>query len=53
MREIAHAFDVPTARLQRIADRCRIAPACRIGRYRVYGPKQVKRLYAALQVANA
>jgi hypothetical protein len=53
LRELADFFEMPVAQLDRLATRYRIAPACRIGGVRVYGPKQVKRLYAALHVANA
>ena len=46
--ELAASFAVPLARLERIVRRHRIAPAFRLGRIRLYGPEQVRRIYAAV-----
>lgn len=45
--ELSMAFDVPLGRLRKIAAIQAINPACRIGRTWVYGPDQIRRLYAA------
>ena len=46
--ELAVAFEVPSTRLERLVARHRIDPACRIGATRVYGPKQIAVIFAAL-----
>jgi hypothetical protein len=50
--EIAGAFGVSSARVDRIVLRYRIAPACRIGRTRCYGPREVQRIHAILERAT-
>lgn len=51
--ELAAVFDVTSGRLERLAERHRIKPACRIGRTRVYGPAQIRRIFAVLESATA
>jgi hypothetical protein len=48
LTELAIAFDVPRARLERLLGRHQITPACYIGRTRVYGPVQIDRIDALL-----
>jgi hypothetical protein len=48
LAELAASFGVPIDRLERLVLRHQIAPACKIGRMRVYGSPQVRRIYAAL-----
>jgi hypothetical protein len=50
--EIADALEVPAADVERLALRHRIAPLCRIGRARYYGPRQIRRIYALLRGAT-
>jgi hypothetical protein len=52
VREIAIAFDVTAPRLERVLVQHNIAPPCRIGRTRVYGPVEIRRIYAALSDAR-
>jgi len=51
--ELAVVFEVTAGRLERLAERHRIKPACRIGRTRVYGPVQIRRIYAVLETLSA
>ena len=53
LRELAIAFDATTFQLEGLVERHRIKPACRIGRTRVYGPRQIRRIYAILESATA
>jgi hypothetical protein len=48
MGEMAVGFEIPVAHLKRFVRRHGIEPACLIGRTRVYGPIQVKRVLDAL-----
>ena len=50
--ELAMVFNVSAGRLERLAERHRIKPACRIGRTRVYGPVQIRRIYTVRTVIN-
>jgi hypothetical protein len=51
--ELAIVFDVSPGRLQRLLNRHGIGHACRIGRIRVYGPAQIRRIFAVLQTEAA
>jgi hypothetical protein len=46
--EIAATFDVSTSRLNAVIRRHRIEPAMLAGRTRLYGPQQIRAIYAAL-----
>jgi hypothetical protein len=48
LREIAMAFDEPVNRLESVVRRNRIDPAMWAGRTRLYGPQQIRAIYAAL-----
>jgi hypothetical protein len=48
LAELSIVFDLTTDRLERLAERPGIRPACRIGRTRCYGPKEIRRFYDAL-----
>jgi hypothetical protein len=50
--DLARVFDVPIDDLRRLAKRHGIAPACRIGNLPVYGPRQIRRIYAVLRTAT-
>jgi hypothetical protein len=49
LQELAIVLGVPAVHLERLARAHDIDPACRIGRTRVYGPRQIRRFYAALE----
>jgi hypothetical protein len=47
--ELALVFDVTSDWLERLTERHGISPACRIGRTRVYGPLEIRRIFSALR----
>jgi hypothetical protein len=47
--EIAMSFDATLSTIEGILRRHRVSPAVRIGRLRLYGPHEVRTIYAALQ----
>jgi hypothetical protein len=46
--ELAVGFGVDVRKLRRLADPHGVGPACRIASVPVYGPKQIRALYALL-----
>lgn len=51
--ELSLVFGMTTTRMERLLERHQIPPACRIGRVRVYGPRQIQRVWSVLQGASA
>lgn len=48
LREIAMAFDEPVNRLESVIRRHHIGPVMLAGRTRLYGPREIRAIYAAL-----
>jgi hypothetical protein len=48
LRELAFVFDLTTDQLEHLTKRHEIRPACWIGRTRVYGPSEIRRILSVL-----
>jgi hypothetical protein len=53
LHEIAMAFDEPISRVEGLVLRHGITPMMRAGRTRLYGPRQIREIYAVLHQATA
>jgi len=49
LSELSIVFDMTPGRLERLLDRHGIRPACKIGRTRVYGAREIRRLWSVLE----